>query len=480
MWDTAGQERFQSLGVAFYRGADACVVCFDVNNSKSFENLDIWREEFLVQASPRDPDNFPFVVLGNKIDMEESKRQVRLRNSQNLYPHVNLCVFCGRACGQDAERFGSCRFRRSGRRPGASPKEASLTLKQVQKKPSMSSKRSRQSPRAPYFRKPRLSYTVTFQTPQSNWTPIDGTEMQQPLVHVSPLLDNQIHFCDLYKKSSPFSSFFVFFCPFFTLKIDKNWHHFISPSLVVVSSRAAIMLGNSGTTPLKLSDGSHKKQAGPMQEHWQVDGQISCHMTVLSGTSTSIGDHSDEWLALLTYLKNNSAPLVLTSIKHCLPDFMKCVVRDLSPNGDIQVLKSALRCLGYFLYQQDIVGTLTGTNPTTKAYCCLHFLLWRFLTSTGWSIVIPIFGHVTDSCIVARLESDLIAIIDSTDRLVRTRDEKGIVTLVAWIWGTQNLSEILQPYLTRVFAILNYCIKLQINSISLLFEALNVCIQFGF
>src|SRR5271168_2126895 len=31
IWDTAGQERFQSLGVAFYRGADCCVLTFDVN-----------------------------------------------------------------------------------------------------------------------------------------------------------------------------------------------------------------------------------------------------------------------------------------------------------------------------------------------------------------------------------------------------------------------------------------------------------------
>ncbi len=76
LWDTAGQERFQSLGVAFYRGADCCVLVYDVNNSKSFDALDGWRHEFLVLASPRDPDNFPFVVLGNKIDVEESKRAV--------------------------------------------------------------------------------------------------------------------------------------------------------------------------------------------------------------------------------------------------------------------------------------------------------------------------------------------------------------------------------------------------------------------
>ncbi|KUF84732.1 Ras-related protein Rab-7a [Phytophthora nicotianae] len=34
IWDTAGQERFQSLGVAFYRGADACVLVYDITNPK--------------------------------------------------------------------------------------------------------------------------------------------------------------------------------------------------------------------------------------------------------------------------------------------------------------------------------------------------------------------------------------------------------------------------------------------------------------
>lgn len=77
LWDTAGQERFQSLGVAFYRGADCCVLVYDVNSAKSFETLDSWRDEFLIQASPHDAENFPFVVLGNKIDVEESKRMVR-------------------------------------------------------------------------------------------------------------------------------------------------------------------------------------------------------------------------------------------------------------------------------------------------------------------------------------------------------------------------------------------------------------------
>ena len=37
------------------------MLVYDVNNSKSFETLDSWRDEFLIQASPRDPENFPFV-----------------------------------------------------------------------------------------------------------------------------------------------------------------------------------------------------------------------------------------------------------------------------------------------------------------------------------------------------------------------------------------------------------------------------------
>merc|ERR1712106_456328 len=75
IWDTAGQERFQSLGVAFYRGADSCVLVHDITDAKSFDNLDSWMEEFLAHAAPRNAENYPFVVLGNKADLV-AKRQV--------------------------------------------------------------------------------------------------------------------------------------------------------------------------------------------------------------------------------------------------------------------------------------------------------------------------------------------------------------------------------------------------------------------
>ncbi|XP_034489057.1 ras-related protein Rab-7a-like isoform X2 [Drosophila innubila] len=80
IWDTAGQERFQSLGTAFYRGADSCILVFDVTDRKSFKNLESWRDEFLILANPKGPGRFPFMVLGNKVDKEE--RQVSMNEAQ--------------------------------------------------------------------------------------------------------------------------------------------------------------------------------------------------------------------------------------------------------------------------------------------------------------------------------------------------------------------------------------------------------------
>ena len=70
------------------------MLVYDVNSSKSFETLDSWRDEFLIQASPHDPENFPFVVLGNKIDMEENKRQVRRPLHEKTHVLERRCSCC--------------------------------------------------------------------------------------------------------------------------------------------------------------------------------------------------------------------------------------------------------------------------------------------------------------------------------------------------------------------------------------------------
>lgn len=68
IWDTAGQERFQSLGSAFYRGADACILVFDLTQADSFSHLSMWIDEFQLQAGVRD-----CVLIGNKVDLVEKR-----------------------------------------------------------------------------------------------------------------------------------------------------------------------------------------------------------------------------------------------------------------------------------------------------------------------------------------------------------------------------------------------------------------------
>jgi len=93
IWDTAGAQRVESYGVPFNRGADACVLVFDVNVAKTFENLDRWRDEFLRQADPCDPDRFPFVVIANKIDMENTREVSTERLQQWCQSKGNIPFF---------------------------------------------------------------------------------------------------------------------------------------------------------------------------------------------------------------------------------------------------------------------------------------------------------------------------------------------------------------------------------------------------
>lgn len=64
VWDTAGQERFASVSMAFYRGANAVMLCFDLTHRPSFLHLDRWLDRVKQQALP----GIPCVLIGCKLD----------------------------------------------------------------------------------------------------------------------------------------------------------------------------------------------------------------------------------------------------------------------------------------------------------------------------------------------------------------------------------------------------------------------------
>ncbi len=67
IWDMAGQDRFQIIRAGFYRGSRASALVYDVTEASSFERLVQWRDEILEAVEQQ-----PFVIVGNKIDLERT------------------------------------------------------------------------------------------------------------------------------------------------------------------------------------------------------------------------------------------------------------------------------------------------------------------------------------------------------------------------------------------------------------------------
>jgi len=68
------------------------MLVFDLTNRKSFENLDSWRQEFMLQANIEDPDKFPVVVVGNKVDQEKD-RVVSTKRAEEYCKQNGLVYF---------------------------------------------------------------------------------------------------------------------------------------------------------------------------------------------------------------------------------------------------------------------------------------------------------------------------------------------------------------------------------------------------
>ncbi|XP_022742687.1 ras-related protein RABE1c-like isoform X2 [Durio zibethinus] len=73
IWDTAGQERFRTITTAYYRGAMGILLVYDVTDESSFNNIRNWIRNIEQHAS----DNVNKVLVGNKADMDESKRSAK-------------------------------------------------------------------------------------------------------------------------------------------------------------------------------------------------------------------------------------------------------------------------------------------------------------------------------------------------------------------------------------------------------------------
>lgn len=89
LWDTAGQERFRSLIPSYIRDSHVAVICYDITNKKSFNNLEKWINDVKLERG----ENVIIIVVGNKSDLS-SKRQVNPEDCQYLIDKfgVKFCI----------------------------------------------------------------------------------------------------------------------------------------------------------------------------------------------------------------------------------------------------------------------------------------------------------------------------------------------------------------------------------------------------
>ena len=91
IWDTAGEERFHSVGVAFYRGTDACLLVYDITQIDTFKRVGVWLDDLLNKAGITNPDAFPIMLFGNKIDLAD-QRQVPTEEARQ-WANSKRCSF---------------------------------------------------------------------------------------------------------------------------------------------------------------------------------------------------------------------------------------------------------------------------------------------------------------------------------------------------------------------------------------------------
>ena len=68
IWDTAGQEKFQAIVKSYIRDINVCILVFDVNHMKTFQNLKKWLDQVIYITGL---DNTVLQVVGNKTDLKE-------------------------------------------------------------------------------------------------------------------------------------------------------------------------------------------------------------------------------------------------------------------------------------------------------------------------------------------------------------------------------------------------------------------------
>lgn len=104
MWDTAGQERFKCIAAAYYRGANAIVIAFDLSDRETLYHAEHW---LLDALSVTKESNRPFIFLvGTKNDLIERPDEDFEEELQEYTKRMNAELWkVSSLTGENVKRF---------------------------------------------------------------------------------------------------------------------------------------------------------------------------------------------------------------------------------------------------------------------------------------------------------------------------------------------------------------------------------------
>jgi len=85
IWDFAGEKRFRFFLPNYSRGAQGCLLCYDISRYASFQNLQEWYD--VVEENTTNPI---FIMVGGKADLSESRRTVKKEEAEEFKNEHNI------------------------------------------------------------------------------------------------------------------------------------------------------------------------------------------------------------------------------------------------------------------------------------------------------------------------------------------------------------------------------------------------------
>lgn len=89
IWDTGSFEKFKAFTNPYYHGANAVMLFYDISDLNSFNSLTRWLDNILKNTKP----NVVIMLVGNKCDLPEAKRQISTERGENFAKQHNLLFY---------------------------------------------------------------------------------------------------------------------------------------------------------------------------------------------------------------------------------------------------------------------------------------------------------------------------------------------------------------------------------------------------